>query len=798
MGDSLFQRSFAGGELAPVLHARADTTKYVTAVKTCKNFLVRREGGVSNRPGLRFIAAAKTATVGTKLMRFVSNVANQSVLIEMGAGYFRFFRNGAAITVSGVAAYNGGTAYVPGDLVVSAGVNYYCVANTTGNAPPNVIYWYALPGNLYEIPTPYSLANLPQWNQSGNVITLTHPNVAPQELTFVALTRWVLSVVTTVPSSQPPTALFSFGNNTVPAWDATVTYQPGAIVASGGNNYTCVQSNLNKVPPNAIFWLAIAATALDRRYVITALAPNTLEESVASAVITVAGCLAPTAVAPNALTWTPPTGGADSYLIYCDPIGNNVFGLVGASDTAALFVDGGLTPDFQSQPPVARALFANANEYPTASAYFQQRRFFANTNLQPDGVFASKTGFRANFGISTPLQDDDAITLRLAGNNHHPVRHMIALKNGLVLLTDGGEWMLTGGGGLSTPITPSSVNADQDTYVGADATVRPVVIGSSIIYLQTRGSIVRQLQFQQQVEGLAGKDLTVYATHLFEGKTIVAADFQQVPDSIVWCVRSDGVLLGLTYIPEQDVWGWHRHETWQNADMGLIEDVCVVPETSEDGVYVIVKRTINGADVRYIERMNTRIIRDGFFNADCFFLDAGLSYAGAPASSFTGLDHLKGQVVAVVADGAVIYNGDPAGASAASFTLPTAGTIGITLPVGTPPAANVHIGLAIRYPDLESLDIDLQGSNVRDKQKAVHEVTLLLEKSSRSFYAGPDVAGLAQFAREAWEDAGPQASGQFAIRIPTSWTPYGRVLIRQTDPLPLTILGILPNVEAGG
>lgn len=797
MGQSLFQRSLAGGELAPVLHARADTAKYVTAAKTVKNFIVRREGGVSNRPGLRYVATAKTATFGTKLMRFVSNVANQSVLIEMGSGCFRFFRNGAAVKVTGVAAWSGATNYTVGDLVVSAGVNYYCVQAHINQVPPNATYWYALTADLYEIPTPYSLANLPQWGQSGNVITLTNPNVAPMELTFVTLTRWILTAVATGIKQAAPTALAGTGGNPVPAWVATVQYQVGAIVSNGGTNYTCVQSNLNQAPPNATYWLALAATALDRIYVVTALATDTLEESIASATKTIAGFLVPVAQAPNALSWTPPAGTVDSYNVYCDPFGNGNFGFIGSSATAA-FNDAGFTPDFQQVPPTARVLFGNPNEYPSASAYFQQRRFFANTNLQPDGVFGSKTGFNSNFGISTPIADDDAITFRLAGNNHHPVRHLVALKSGLVLLTDGGEWAVTGGGGPNTPITPSSINADQDTYVGADATVRPVVIGSSIIYLQTRGSIVRQLQFQQQVEGLAGKDMTVFATHLFEGKTIVGADFQQVPDSVIWCVRSDGVLLGLTYIPEQDVWGWHRHETWQNADMGLIEDVCVVPESNEDGVYVIVKRTINGAAVRYIERMNTRVIRDGFFNADCFFVDGGLSYSGVPVSSFTGLDHLKGQVVAVVADGRVIYNGDPTGASAAGFTLPTSGTIGLTLPLGTPPASNVHIGLAIRYPDLETLDIDLQGSNVRDKQKAVHSITLLLDKSSRSFYAGPDEASLTQFAPETWESAAPQDTGQFRLRISANWNPYGRVLIRQTDPLPLTILGILPNVEAGG
>lgn len=789
MGDALFQRSFGGGELAPVLHARADTAKYATGAKTIKNFLVRREGGVTTRPGWRYTATAKTPDFGTKLARFVSTVANQSVLIEMGSGYFRFYREGGAVNVSGVAAWSAVTAYEIGDLVVDTGINYYCVQANTNQEPPDASFWHPLVGTIYEIPTPYSLANIPQWNQSGNVITLTNPNLAPMELVYVSLTRWILRAVSTSNTSQPPTTPLATGGNPIPAWDAAVAYQVGAIVTSGGDAYTCILNNTNQVPPNATYWLLADPANLTRSYVITAREPDTLEESIASAQVDVVSFLPPIATAPNALTWTAPVGGADSYAVYCDPYGNGIFGFIGDATTNA-FKDPGFTPDFDTSPPVQRTLFVNPNGFPSVSANWQQRRFFANTFDEPDAVYGSRTGFASNFGVSTPLQDDDAITLRLAGNNHHPVRHMVAVKAGLVLLTDGGEWTLTGGGGPGTAVTPNSLLADQETYVGCDADVRPVVVGGSIIYLQTRGSIVRELEFAQQVQGLAGKDMTVFATHLFEGHAIVAADYQQVPDSIIWVVRDDGVLLGLTYVPEQDLWGWHRHETWQNGEMGLIEDVCIIPEAEEDGVYVIVKRMIGGDAVRYIERLDSRVIVT--FNEDAFYVDAGLSYHGSPQTVFSDLDHLEGQVVAVVADGLVVYNGDPAGTSAAAYTV-SAGAI--TIPTA---ARDVHIGLAIRYSDLETLSIDAQGSNVRDKRKAIHGVKVLVEASSRTFFAGPDATRLRKFDRQKWQSADKQATGAFEVLIPTTWSDEGNVLIRQKDPLPLTIIGIMPNVDVGG
>jgi hypothetical protein len=794
MGTPIIQRTFSAGEIAPVLVARADVAKIVAGLRTCHNFFVRREGGASNRAGLRFVAAAKTATAGTRLMRFVSSTAGFSVLIEMGSSYFRFFHNGVPVTLAGVSAWSAIVNYVPGDIVVSGGINYYCITANLNDVPPSA-NWYAMPGALLEIPTPYSLSQLPKWNQSGNVITLTDPNVTPRELVFVTLTTWILRPVTTLPVSQPPTAPGSTGGYVVPAWVATVNYQPGAIVVNAGTKYTCVQANINLAPPNAIYWQAQTATQLDRIYVITTLLDPSLEESVQSASTTVTGFLAPTITAPNVITWTPPAGlTVDSYNVYVDPYGNGIFGFIG-NTSAATFNDTGTPPDFNAQPPSAVNLFQNVNERPSCAANYQQRRYFADSFLEPDRLDGSKTGFPSNFGTSTPLQDDDALRFRLAGNNHHPIRWMVGLKAGLILLTDGGEWSFTGGGGTDTPITPSSVNARQETYNGVSTICRPVAIGNSIVYVQARGNLVREIAFDQSVAlGLAGADLTIFSTHLFEGQTIVATDYAQVPDSIVWGVRSDGVLLGLTYIREQQVLAWHRHDT-----DGLFEDVCVVPEGSRDVAYFLVSRTVGGVTVRYIESLASRVIRPGFFDADSFFVDAGLSYSGAPASSFAGLGHLEGRIVAMLGDGAVVYDGDPAGAQAAAFTV-TGGVI--TPPATVPPTlwSNVHIGLPIRFAEIESLDLDLAGQPVRDKQKAVHNVTLLIDQSAPYFSAGPDSTQLVAYdpTSEPWKSAVRNQTGQYEVNVPTTFSPYGRIFIRQTKPLPLTILALIPNAELGG
>lgn len=736
MGTTVIQRAFGGGELAPALHARADQAKYVTGLRTCRNFMILRAGGIANRPGFRFVGASKVNTTAVFILRYVSEVAGESVLIEAGPNYLRFYKQGALVTLTGVSAYSGAAAYVIGDIVVSGGVNYYSKAVQTGVAPPSA-NWYAMPSNILEVPTPFGNAGF-YWQQSGNVISMTSQLVAPHELTCFALTRWSIRQVTTAPSITAP-----FG------------------VALGGG----------------------AAGTTTRRYIVTAGATDTFEESVGSTSASIASVTTPTVTVPITVTWTNPPNTAENY-IYCDPYGNGQYGYLGAAVGLLQFNDVGQVPDFTITPPTTRVLFNTAGEYPAVSGYYQQRRFYGQTVNNPDACYGSRTGFYSNFSVSSPLQDDDAITFKMAGHQRNPIRHLLGLKT-LIVLTDGGEWNVHGAGGV---LTPSGILADQETYVGVNAT-KPVIIGNAIIYTQARGSIVRDLQFEQQVEGFGGRDLTVFASHLFDGYTIDSMDFQQTPNSIVWACRSDGTLLGLTYIREQEMWGWHRHDT--GAD-GLFEFVTVVPEDGEDVVYVLVRRTIGGGYVRYIERLERREIFS--YNADSFFVDSGLSYSGAPVSTISGLGHLEGEVLAVLADGVVLNDGNPTGPNATQFRVIGGSILNLGGSYST-----IHAGLPIRFAEIETLDLDVQGESIRDKKKRIANISILVETSARTFWAGPDATGARQIRLEPWKGVGNAPfTGQVEMSLKTIYDDYGRVFIRQTDPLPLTILGLLPNVDLGG
>ncbi len=728
-------RSFAGGELSPALSARADIAKFTIGLRNCRNFLVQRHGGIANRPGTRFIAECKTTDPDVRLARYVSEIPDESVLIEIGEQYLRFYQQGALVEYGVVAAYNGATDYLPGDSVTSGGTIYLCIKATTGNAPPNATYWYAQPGGIVEVPTPYLNPFQVHWVQSGRIITFTHQDHKPRDLVFRGLTAWALIELDTAPKVDAPVNLV----------------------------------------------LTAGAGARSFGYIVTAAHPLTYEESQPSAQVINAACAPATDVAPHVLTWdpvlTPPITGdvSPEYYVYCDPWGNGTYGFIGTATGAATFNNPGFTPDFGITPPLPRDLFPTSDDYPQTCAYHQQRRYLANTVNSPDGVQASRVGFLDNFGISSPLQDDDAISFRISGNNHHPVRRLVALKN-LLIMTDGGEWRLVGAGGV---IAPNTLDLEQETYVGLDPDLRPVIIGNSIIYVQARGSIIRELRFDQDVEGLAGKDLTIFAAHLFDGRTVEGMDYQQTPNSIVWVVRSDGVLLGLTYLHEQDIWGWHRHDTGEGDSF---IDVCTVPEPGEDATYFIVRRTIGGVSRRYIEKLERREIID--FNEDSFFVDSGLSYSGAPVVNVSGLDHLAGRTVAVNADGT--HRGTVVVGGGGSITIPGAA------------ASDIHVGLPI-VADAESLELDIAGTSIRDKKKRVQAIRVIVDESSREFQAGPSSDKLRRYTAPTYDNpSDPSHTGTVELSLTAAFNDNGRVFIRHDRATPLTILGLIPLVELGG
>lgn len=724
----IIQRAFNGGEVTPEFWGRTDDGKYFTGLAVCRNFIPLPHGPTWNRAGFAFVRAVKDSTKQTRVIPF-SFSTTQTMVLELGAGYFRFHTQGATLLVGAPAAYNGATAYTQGALAANGGVNYYAVQASTGHAPPNATYWYPIPSDAYEIPNGYAEADLFSIKivQSADVLTLTHPNYAPMELRRMGATTWVLTPIVFATSLVAPT-----GETATPTTPAGTT-------------------NLQTYS-----------------YVVTSVDSTGLQESLKSSAATCNNNLLAIG-AYNDIAWSVATSAA-FYNVY--RLSAGTYGFIGQTDQLTLR-DDDVTPNPAQTPPFPSNPFDGPGDYPGAVSYFEQRRCFAGTLNAPQDIWMTRSATESNLDYSIPTRDNDSINFRIAAREANTIRHIVPLTN-LILLTSSAEWRVTS---INTDaLTPTSFSVRPQSYIGA-SDVAPVIVNNNLLYAAARGGHMREMAYSFQADGYITGDLSLRAPHLFDGLTLVDMAYVKSPHPVVWAVSSNGDLLGLTYVPEQQVGAWHHHDT-----DGVFESVAVVAEGNEDALYVVVQRQVNGSSVRYIERMASRLTPAT--PADYFFVDSGLTYSGAPASTLSGLDHLEGKTVSILADGAV----HPQQVVVAGMiTLEEAAS---TVQVGLPITADIQT-----LPFATQVEADAQG-----RPKNVNRVFLRVVGSS-GIFAGPDVDDLAEAKQRTTEPYGAPPSlktDEIEIVVKPSWGDSGQVFIRQQDPLPLTILSVTVEAEVGG
>ena len=494
--------------------------------------------------------------------------------------------------------------------------------------------------------------------------------------------------------------------------------------------------------------------------------------------------------------------------------------------------------------------------YPAEVEFYSDRLIFAGSATQPQTLWMSKTGAYNDMGRSTPLADSDAITLTINARQINSIKELIPLSD-LIVMTTSGEWKMTTG--ADEVVAPGKVGFKPQSYHGASG-LPAQVSGHTGVFVQARGKILRDISFDLTQDGYIGNDLTLYASHLVQPYELVDIAYQQSPLSAVWLVRSDGRLISLTYLREQEVVGWALHET-----DGFVESVCTVPEALGNAVYVTVRREVDGAWQTYVERLDDRQFVD---QRDAFCVDSGLTFDGrivsgtvtltggalwddtetltlthsvalwsgsgdvgdeirllsgddearlrvtqyvsatevkvvpqgivpvavrgvATASwelmrdTVLGLGHLVGRTVSVLADGNV--QGQKVVEADGSVTLDR-------------PAAVVHVGLPYRCL-IESLDVNVPGrETVRDRPKLISKVGLLVDKT-RGLKSGPNEFTLDEFKVREFEDYDDPialASGLMEVNTSATWDKNGRFVVVQDDPLPATILALIPDVAISG
>jgi hypothetical protein len=349
----------------------------------------------------------------------------------------------------------------------------------------------------------------------------------------------------------------------------------------------------------------------------------------------------------------------------------------------------------------------------------------------------------------------------------------------LIILTSGGEWILTEGS--DRVLTPSTVGVRIQSYNGSSK-IPPIVVNSTALYVQEKGTRIRDLGYEFSSDKYTGNDLSLMSEHLFEGKQILSMAYAAEPYGIVWCVRGDGVLLGLTYLREHQVWGWHQHDT-----QGKFEAVETITEGNRDAPYFIVNRTIQGVTKRYIERLEPRESTNA---EDSFFVDSGLSYSGAPVTTVSGLDHLEGATVSILSDG---------------YTVPDKKVVGGAITLERP-SSKIHIGLSY-IPAIETLDIDIPSTTetLKPQSLSVSKVVIEVEGTRGGFVGSKNDRGTADTMREIkprfdFDNYDPIALKTYKqeVYIEPQWSKGGGIRIEQRVPLPMSILSVIPRVDIGG
>jgi hypothetical protein len=677
-----FKASFNGGELTPEFYGQIGDAKFQTGLALCRNFVVKPQGPIVNRAGTQFVREVKDSTKAVRLLPFTYSTT-QTMVLEMGAGYFRFHTQGATVL---------------------SGATPYEIANPYAEA------------DLFDIHT----------TQSGDVVTLVHPNYAPRELRRLGPTNWTLTTISFTPTIQPP---------------------PNGTIAASSSG---------------------AGTNYDYSYVITTFTPDLLTQSVPSFEVTCQNNLY-TNGAKNTITWGAPPGvpAGTQYAVY-KKVGGT-YGYIGRTTSLSL-VDDNIAADLSLTPPTYDSVFQAAGDYPAAISYYEQRRVFGGTINAPQKVWGTRSGTESDMSYSLPTKDDDRIAFRIAALQANTVRHLVPLSD-LIVLTSSTEFRVTS---VSTDaLTPTSFSVKPQSYIGAN-NVQPVLINSNLLYGAARGGHMQEMSYSRDANGYISGDLSLRAIHLFDDYELVDMAYAKAPLPIVWAVSSSGKLLGLTYVPEQQVGAWHQHDT-----DGTFESCAVVAEGREDVLYVIVRRLINGVQRRYIERFASRKFTT---LSTAFFVDCGMTYTGAPAATISGLSWLEGKTVSILADGAVHPQRVVA---SGQITLDN-------------PASVVTIGLPITA-DAQTLPLAAQIDTgyAQGRVKNVNKVWIRVVSSS-GIFAGPDVDHLVQFKQRTTEPYGTPPTlrtDEIEIDVKPDWTNDAAIVVRQSDPLPITITSMTMEVS---
>lgn len=753
------QVSFSRGEITPALYSRTDIKQREIGLMNLTNGFINQEGCVSNRSGFEYVGEVKDSSKETRLLPF-SFSNNETYIIEAGEEYFRFIQNGGYIYYPdnygeerdkiynllrimnrtygswtiGEITY---TVYIhfedttngiylqsetQGAKVlkdIDGTYEYYYLHHITENGSflnARLIHKedYEKRGQIVEIETPYQTDELQniKYAQSADVLTLCHINHPPKTLSRYSNYDWRLEDITFQPSISAP-------QNVSATWTGSTS-------------------------KNTRYY----------RYCVTAVNSSN-DESAASEIVRKKGHKEAYWEASENMTisWDAVEGAAE-YNIYKDV--NGVFGYIGTSQTTS-FVDDLIEADTSATAPTVNNPFENNN--PSCCTYFQQRKIYANTTNHPQTLYASRTSNFNNFNYSRPLVSTDSVEIALLDKEINEIKHLIAFKD-LIVLTSNNEYKVNGTDGVFQA-TPPPAAIIQSCYGASD--VQPVISGDMVLFVQSGGTVLRDLGYDYLSDGYKGIELSIFASHLFEGKEVKYLSYAKEPFRLVHVIFNDGTMAVLTYNKDQEIFGWGK---WQTQ--GKFISAATIREGQEDVTYFVIERN----NKKYVERQKSRIVKDAKYSQ---FLDCSLSNEfDEKVSELSGLEHLKGKTVNALLDGGVVEN----------LEVDNQGKV--TLPY---PAKIVSIGLGYNF-ELETLGIE--SDNTHGLKKILSAISVNILNSREDFFVVSNTGLYEQMPRslDSINDSGFLFTGSKKAIPLNEPSEVATVKIVQKYPLPLTITSI--------
>lgn len=801
----LIQKSFATGEISESMVARDDVPKLAMGAMTMRNRTVLPHGPSQCRTGFRFAYPAKYSDKAAVLRPFVYSTDQQCPL-EFGDYYIRFFKNHGVIvkTAADTDAWASGTVYAAYDYVQNDGLIYRCLSGHTaaaGNEPGTGASWatYWVQDDVYEIASPYSADQVQalKFTQSADTVYIMHVAHWPRTLTRYGYTDWrldkymfehgpflkensgdtALTLAATKGSNVAMTAsadLFQAGHvgslwrirHKMPTTKASGSFTgtgTSATVKGMGKwkvitNGTWAAKFDLEISADGVTWEAFRSYSGEDNN-------NVLEAELSDG------------LGYYRLNCYSYTSGTLSYdLTMQSHKWDCIVRIVSVTDAKHAvvdFIDGEEAANTAATEYWAEGAWSDVRGWPTCAVFSSENRFcMGGSKYEPLMVRQSVNDDYTNFRTSNPVVDDDAVAVPMVAREVNAVRALVSMSD-LIALTSEAEFRISSANGGAT--TPSNVRATPQEFNGISM-VAPVTVGNRILFNQAQGSIILDMAYQFDSDAYRGADITVFARHLFEGHTIKDMWFQKAPQSILWCVRDDGILLGLTYLRDQEVWAWHWHDT-----DGLFESGCSIHESGINEVWALVARPIGGATKKYVEYQLPADPTET--ETDLFYLDSGLAYDGEPILTVTGLGHLEGKSVTALADGFIYRD-----------LVVTGGKIGL------PDAASkIIVGLPyVMDLELPDAQMDLQDGTSQGRLKQVVNLILRLSNSVGG-KVGPTFDGPWELIPydnpDNYDEPLSLFSGEVSVPFPGDPDTRGRVCIRQTDPLPLTVLAAIREVN---